>query len=181
MSSEYQGIISENYLFQILDSDYKSYLQTLPGRSNYNPRKSTFQPFIDELSRKVSDEFNIGQEIYIIDSANVHDVKTSEMMTKGVINDVKLLGDKGYIAKNVQLNLFEEFKIKVITPPRNNQMGPSPWTPRDRRIRKRIEITFSQFCDQFRMKLNFAKSFHGLSTRIYIPPIYESFKRQTSQ
>ena len=225
LAAESQGIISENYLFQILDSDYKSYRQTLPDRSNYNRRKRALQPFIDELSRKVSDELNIGQEIYIIDSmplpiaryarknkikimmedldfkpavgysaidktnyigyklnltvssngvvnnlaltqANVHDVKTLEMMTKGFINDVKLLGDKGYIAKNVQLSLFEEFKIKVITPPRNNQMGPSPWTPRDRRIRKRIETTFSQFCDQFRMKLNFAKSFHGFYTRI---------------
>ena len=87
-------------------------------------------------------------------------------MTKGFINDAKLLGDKGYIAKDVQLSLFEEFKITVITPSRNNQMGPSQWTPKDRRIRKRIETTFSQFCDQFRIKLNFAKSFHGFYTRI---------------
>ena len=73
---------------------------------------------------------------YALNQANVHDVKTLEMMTKGFINNAKLLGDKGYIAKNVQLSLFEEFKIKVITPLRNNQMGPTPWTPEDHRIRK---------------------------------------------
>ena len=98
--------------------------------------------------------------------ANVHDVKTLEMMTKGFINDVKLLGDKGYIAKDVQLSLFKEFNIRVITPPRSNQIGPSIWSPKDRRLRKRIETTFSQFCDQFRIKINFAKSFHGFYTRI---------------
>jgi IS5 family transposase len=225
LAAESQGIISENNLFHILESDYKSYRQTLPDRSNFNRRKRALQPFIDELSRKISDELNIGQETYIIDSmplpiaryarknkikimmedldfrpaigysaidktnyigyklnltvssigvinnhamtqANVHDVKTLEMMTKGFINDVKLLGDKGYIAKDLQLSLFEEFKIRVITPPRSNQIGPSIWSPRDRRLRKRIETTFSQFCDQFRIKINFAKSFHGFYTRI---------------
>ena len=225
LAAESQGIISENNLFQILESDYKSYRQTLPDRSNFNRRKRALQPFIDELSSKVSDELNIGQETYIIDSmplpiaryarknkikimmedldfkpaigysaidktnfigyklnltissigvinnhamtqANVHDVKTLEMMTKGFINDVKLLGDKGYIAKDVQLSLFKEFNIRVITPPRSNQIGPSIWSPKDRRLRKRIETTFSQFCDQFRIKINFAKSFHGFYTRI---------------
>jgi IS5 family transposase len=225
LAAESQGIISENNLFHILESDYKSYRQTLPDRSNFNRRKRALQPFIDELSRKISDELNIGQETYIIDSmplpiaryarknkikimmedldfrpaigysaidktnyigyklnltvssigvinnhamtqANVHDVKTLEMMTEGFINDVKLLGDKGYIAKDLQLSLFEEFKIRVITPPRSNQIGPSIWSPRDRRLRKRIETTFSQFCDQFRIKINFAKSFHGFYTRI---------------
>jgi hypothetical protein len=39
LAAESQGIISENYLFQILDSDYKNYRQTLPDRSNYNRRK----------------------------------------------------------------------------------------------------------------------------------------------
>jgi hypothetical protein len=68
LATESQGIISENYLFQILESDYKSYRQTLPDRSNYNQNKRALQAFIDELSRKVSDELNIGQEIYIIDS-----------------------------------------------------------------------------------------------------------------
>ncbi len=225
LAAESQGIISENNLFQILESDYKSYRQTLPDRSNFNRRKRALRPFIDELSSKVSDELNIGQETYIIDSmplpiaryarknkikimmedldfkpaigysaidktnfigyklnltissigvinnhamtqANVHDVKTLEMMTKGFINDVKLLGDKGYIAKDVQLSLFKEFNIRVITPPRSNQIGPSIWSPKDRRLRKRIETTFSQFCDQFRIKINFAKSFHGFYTRI---------------
>ena len=225
LAAESQGIISENNLFQILELDYKSYRQTLPDRSNFNRRKRALQPFIDELSSKVSDELNIGQETYIIDSmplpiaryarknkikimmedldfkpaigysaidktnfigyklnltissigvinnhamtqANVHDVKTLEMMTKGFINDVKLLGDKGYIAKDVQLSLFKEFNIRVITPPRSNQIGPSIWSPKDRRLRKRIETTFSQFCNKFRIKINFAKSFHGFYTRI---------------
>jgi hypothetical protein len=56
-------------------------------------------------------------------------------MTKGFINNVKLLGDKGYIDKDVQLSLFKEFNIRVITPPRSNQTGSSIWSPKDRRLR----------------------------------------------
>ena len=48
LAAESQGIISENNLFQILESDYKSYRQTLPDRSNFNRRKRSLQPFIDD-------------------------------------------------------------------------------------------------------------------------------------
>lgn len=103
---------------------------------------------------------------FSITQANVHDVRTLKDMTEGFIANSDLLGDKGYLAKDVQLNLFEQFAVKVITPLRNNQTGPSQWNPKHRRIRKRIETTFSQFCDQFLIKRNFAKSFNGFFTRI---------------
>ena len=35
-----------------------------------------------------------------------------------------------------------------------------------RRLRRRIETVFSQFCDQFNIQKNYAKSFPGLGTRI---------------
>ena len=35
-----------------------------------------------------------------------------------------------------------------------------------RKSRKRIEILFSQLCDQFMIRRNYAKSFQGFKTRI---------------
>ena len=49
---------------------------------------------------------------------------------------------------------------------RSNQTGPDQWKPKHRKTRKRIETTFSQFCDQFSIKKNFAKSFFGFFARI---------------
>ena len=85
---------------------------------------------------------------FSVTQANVHD-GTLEDMTKGFLEHVNLLGDKGYIGKNIQLSLFKEYAIKLITPLRGNQFGPTQWTPFYRKTRKRIETTFSQFCDQF--------------------------------
>ncbi|MBN4081316.1 transposase, partial [Caldithrix abyssi] len=35
-----------------------------------------------------------------------------------------------------------------------------------RKVRKRIETIFSQLCDQFMIRRNYAKTFQGLATRI---------------
>jgi IS5 family transposase len=103
---------------------------------------------------------------FSITQANVHDIRSLEDMTKGFLENVNLLGDKGYIGKNIQLSLFKEYAVNVITPMRNNQTGPAQWNPGHRKTRKRIETTFSQFCDQFSIKKNFAKSFFGYFARI---------------
>jgi hypothetical protein len=103
---------------------------------------------------------------FSITQANVHDARTTEFMAQGFLENAVLLGDKGYIAKDVQLSLFDQYAIKLITPTRRNQMGPEQWNPGHRKARKRIETTFSQFCDQFSIKKNFAKTFHGFYARL---------------
>ena len=45
---------------------------------------------------------------FSITQANVYDVRTVYEMTKGFLENVKLLGYKDYIRKNIQLNLFKE-------------------------------------------------------------------------
>ena len=224
-TAEAMQIDSENMLFSILRNSYPQYCKTLPDRTNFNRRRRFLQPFIDQLSEKLSIELSEGEKTFIIDSmplpicrfvrcnnlkimkddldflpakgysaidkshyfgyklnmvvssnsvinnfsitqANVHDVKTLDDMTKGFLENVKLLGDKGYIGKNIQLSLFKEYSVKLITPLRGNQVGPTQWNPLYRKTRKRIETTFSQFCDQFSIKKNFAKSFYGFFARI---------------
>lgn len=100
-----------------------------------------------------------------ITSASVHDIH--------LLKDVKinyssctLLGDMGYLSTEVQLNLFETAKIKLQTPMRKNQIGYQEQPYVFKKGRKRIETLFSQMCDQFRIRENYAKTFTGFKTRI---------------
>jgi hypothetical protein len=77
-----------------------------------------------------------------------------------------LLGDKGYLSSTYQLDLFSSCNVKLETPMRQNQAGYAPFQPVYRKCRKRIETLFSQLCDQFMLKRNYAKTILGLSARI---------------
>lgn len=97
--------------------------------------------------------------------ASIHDIH--------MLKDVKLnysnctmLGDMGYISASYQLDLFESAQIKLETPSRKNQVNYKKWPYVFKKSRKRIETLFSQLCDQFRIRQNFAKSFDGFKTRI---------------
>lgn len=68
-----------------------------------------------------------------------------------------LLGDKGYLSADIQLNLFDTVQIKIETPKRKNQMNYVKQPFIFKRGRKRIETLFSQMCDQFRIRNNYAK------------------------
>ena len=102
---------------------------------------------------------------YDITAANVHDIN--------YLNDVKLeyhgcgiVGDKGYLSAEVQLDLFETANIRLETPSRSNQKEARPFPVVLRKVRKRIETNFSQLCDQFLFIRNYAKNVDGLFTRI---------------
>jgi predicted ATPase len=77
-----------------------------------------------------------------------------------------LIGDKDYLSQQYQQDLFESSNIKFQTPMRNNnanfKLFPKPLS----KARKRIETLFSQLCDQFMSRRNYAKLFDGFSTRI---------------
>jgi hypothetical protein len=77
-----------------------------------------------------------------------------------------LVGDKGYLSRQYQQDLFETAAIRLETPMRRNQIDFTPFSPVLRKARKRIETLFSQLCDQFMIRRNCAKSFAGFSTRI---------------
>jgi len=54
--------------------------------------------------------------------ASVHDINYFKDI-KAQIKDCTLIGDKGYLTANIQLNLFESCNIKLNTPMRTNQHG----------------------------------------------------------
>jgi CO/xanthine dehydrogenase Mo-binding subunit len=68
IAAEAMQIDSENMLFSILKISYPLYCKTLPDKTNFNRRRRSLQPFIDQLSEKLSTELSEGEETFIIDS-----------------------------------------------------------------------------------------------------------------
>lgn len=77
-----------------------------------------------------------------------------------------LLGDKAYLSDELQTELFETNQLLLDTPMRANQRGFRRQPAVFKKVRKRIETIFSQLCDQFMIRRNYAKTFHGLASRI---------------
>ncbi|MVX35693.1 IS982 family transposase [Myroides sp. LoEW2-1] len=100
-----------------------------------------------------------------ITKAEVHDIHFLKTV-KNQLSDCVLLGDRGYLSQNVQLDLFQTANIKLETPKRINQKDYKPQPYIFRKSRKRIETLFSQLCDQFKIRNNYAKTFLGFKTRI---------------
>ena len=100
-----------------------------------------------------------------ITKAEVHDVHFLKNI-KHQMSDCVLLGDRGYLSQSIQLDLFQTVNIKLETPKRANQKDYKPQPYIFRKSRKRIETLFSQLCDQFRIRNNYAKTFEGFKTRI---------------
>ena len=102
--------------------------------------------------------------------ADIHylqDIKTQ-------ISDCNILGDKGYLSAEVQLDLFQTASIRLETPMRINQKNYKPQFYLFRRFRKRVETLLlrlssaqvSQLDDQFMLTRNYAKDTSGIFTRI---------------
>lgn len=85
---------------------------------------------------------------------------------KNQFSDCVILGDKGYLSADYQLDLFESKRIKLEVPMRKNQHNYKMQAYIFRKSRKRIETLFSQLCDHFMIRRNYAKTFEGFKTRI---------------
>ncbi|MBP6430671.1 MAG: IS982 family transposase [Ferruginibacter sp.] len=97
--------------------------------------------------------------------ASVHDVHYLKDV-KELFSNCMIIGDKGYIGRQHQINLFESAGIELEVPLRNNQKEQKPTMWILKKVRKRIETVFSQLCDQFMIQRNYAKSFAGFKARI---------------
>jgi hypothetical protein len=97
--------------------------------------------------------------------ASVHDIHYLQDVKEQITN-AYLLGDRAYLSEKIQIDLFSYANIKLNTPMRSNQYGYKKQPFLLRKARKRIETLFSQLCDQFMIRRNYAKSFDGFRTRI---------------
>ena len=196
LTGESIGIDSENYFWKKLKTDYSTCFPTLIERSRFNRRRKMLYPFIQKLNQRIADKLNenenapdkgfsavsksyyYGYKLHLITSvrgvfqsmdmtkASVHDVHYLSEVKYSGLNNCVLLGDKGYLSKTHQLDLFTYCNINLATPNRNNQHVKEHFPFIFKRFRKRIETIFSQLCDQFMLKRNYAKSFAGLTIRI---------------
>lgn len=102
-----------------------------------------------------------------ITPGNVHDIRFIKSFGAGNPSTGKeLVADRAYISHTVQTSLFDEHTIRLTIPYRKGGAGHKLIDPEAALARRRIETVFSQLCDQFRLKVNYAKSFLGLATRI---------------
>ena len=97
--------------------------------------------------------------------ASVHDIHYLKDM-KVDYSNCTVIGDRGYISAQVQLDLFETANIRLEVPYRCNQKEWKSTFPAFAKARKRIETLFSQLCDQFMIIRNYAKDTDGLFARI---------------
>lgn len=97
--------------------------------------------------------------------ASVHDIHYLKNI-KALYGNCTVLGDKGYLNIDYQRDLFSSSQIRLEVPMRINQKDYKPQPYIFRKSRKRIETLFSQLCDQFMIRRNYAKSFDGFKNRI---------------
>jgi len=89
----------------------------------------------------------------------------------------EILADRGYIGKDTQLRLFREIGVQLQVPYRRNQKDFKKYDVLKKRKRKTIEVVFSQFCDEYTIRSNYAKRFNGFEIRIVSKIAAKTFKQ----
>ena len=115
----------------------------------------------------------------MVTPANIHDnyfLKVIDEQDKH-LRGHELLADRGYLGKATQLRLFEDVEINLNVPYRRNQKDYRPYDESKKIKRKQIEVVFSQLCDEFLIRRNYAKSFDGLHARITSKIAAKTFKQ----
>jgi hypothetical protein len=100
---------------------------------------------------------------YDLTKASVHDINYLHDI-KFEYHDCSIFGDRGYIGKEIQLDLFETANIKLECPYRLNQKDWKPQFIPYAKARKRIETVYSQLTDQFMLIRNYAKARKRIET-----------------
>jgi hypothetical protein len=124
------------------------------------------QYFIGYKLHLIVSSSGVFQECEIL-PGNVHDINFLKLIEHTHLSKCTLIGDRAYRSAPVQLHLFDQFEIDLSVPFRRNQRDHQEYCELKRIKRKRIETVFSQYCDAFLLKRNYAKTFSGLEARIY--------------
>lgn len=100
-----------------------------------------------------------------ITKGNVHDINFVKHI-EDLPHGKELLGDRAYISKGVQVDLFENYEVKLKVPFRLNQHNYIKHSKKLKSARQMVETFFAQMCDHLNLKRNYAKSFEGLVARL---------------
>jgi hypothetical protein len=98
--------------------------------------------------------------------ANQHDSRALTRICKE-LNNVWLIGDKGYLGRERKARLKEEHRILLITPYKRNQKARNTtWEKRKLKSRKVVEWVNNQLKDLFELEHLRAVSYQGVKSRI---------------
>ncbi|ATL48909.1 IS982 family transposase [Chitinophaga caeni] len=100
-----------------------------------------------------------------ITKANVHDINFLKQLDR-LPAKKSLLGDRAYISQTVQMDLFDNYQVRLKVPLRHNQHDYRKYPRKNRSKRQMVETVFSQLCDHLNLRRNYARSFDGLATRL---------------
>lgn len=100
-----------------------------------------------------------------ITKGNVHDINFVKNLAP-LPEKKQLLGDRAYISKTVQLDLFENYRVRLKVPFRINQHNYKQPSMKLKSVRQMVETFFAQMCDHLNLRRNYAKTFTGLQSRI---------------
>ena len=98
---------------------------------------------------------------YDLSQAHHHDINYLYDV-KDEFSNCVLIGDKGYRSNPWRLTLLEYAEIELATPCRQNELIQYTMPEDYQRLRKRVEVVFSQLVDQFSIRKSYAKSQRGL-------------------
>jgi len=147
-------------------------------------REKTFKAFkksFDTAPAKgyssISKGWFIGYKLHVIIFDN--GVVQQSAVTKGNVHDINFLkqidelpahkhivGDRAYISKTLQMDLFEQYQVKLKVPFRNNQHDYRKHPKKYRSKRQMVETFFAQLCDHLNLRRNYAKCYEGLLARL---------------
>ena len=102
---------------------------------------------------------------YDLSQAHHHDINYLHDV-KDEFSNCVLIGDKGYRSNPWRLTLFEYAGIELATPCRQNELIQYTMPEDYQRLRKRVEVVFSQLVDQFSIRKSYAKSQRGLFLKV---------------
>ncbi len=100
-----------------------------------------------------------------ITKANVHDINFLKQLVELPAHK-QMIGDRAYISKTVQMDLFEHYQVKLKVPFRNNQHDYKKHPKKYKSKRQMVETFFAQLCDHLNLRRNYAKSYEGLVARL---------------
>jgi len=134
--------------------------------------------FIGYKMHIITSESGIYRDL-LLTQGSTHDTSFLKMITHddSHLRDRELIGDRGYIGLATQLRLFEEIGIQLEVPYRRNQRDYKAYDPSRKAKRKTIEVVFSQYCDEFGIRQNYAKRFTGFEIRIISKIAAKTFKQ----
>jgi len=97
-----------------------------------------------------------------ITKANVHDINFLKQIDNLPVK-MEILGDRAYISKTVQVDLFYNHEVKLTVLFRQNQHDYKKYPRKNKSKRQMVETVFAQLCDHLNLKKNYAKSYAGIA------------------